>query len=364
MAGYQAPLWLDRLAGVAWRFVAVLVAVTALVAVIVGFGSVILPLFLGLLFASALDPINRILRRRGARPALASLAAISVLAVLVGLVAWTTIRAVADQWTSITADLDVGVERLVEAADDAGADPATAEEIADDVTIGVKTVLDWIVVGVTHVLPVVASIATTIVLGLLVAFFFMKDGASMWRWTVQLTSGSGELVDRIGQRIWKTISGYILGQAAIAAIDASLISLGALILGVPHVGAILLLTFLGAFVPYIGALLAGAVAVLLAVSDGGLTRGVAMLAVVVAVQFVEGNVLQPWIQGRAVRLHPLVVALSVVAGGALAGFLGIFLAVPVTASAFVALDELRKAGLLGYDLPADVPEIAEDPLSP
>ena len=127
VAGYQAPLWLDRLAGVAWRFVAVLVAVIALIAVIVGFGSVILPLFLGLLFASALDPINRVLRRRGARPALASLAAISVLAVLVGLVAWTTIRAVADQWTSITADLDVGVERLVEAADDAGADPATAE---------------------------------------------------------------------------------------------------------------------------------------------------------------------------------------------------------------------------------------------
>jgi predicted PurR-regulated permease PerM len=364
VAGYQAPLWLDRLAGVAWRFLAVLVAVIALIGLIVGFGSVILPLFLGLLFASALDPIYRTLRHRGVRPALASLAAIAVLAVLAGLVAWTTIRAVADQWASITADLDDGVERLVDSAEDAGVDAATAEDVADDVTVGVKTVIDWIVVGVTHVLPVAASIATTVVLGLLVAFFFMKDGAYMWRWTVQLTSGSGELVDRIGRRIWTTISGYILGQAAIAAIDATLISLGALILGVPHVGAILLLTFLGAFVPYIGALLAGAFAVLLAVSDGGLTRGVAMLAIVLAVQFVEGNVLQPWIQGRAVRLHPLVVALSVVAGGALAGFLGIFLAVPVTASAFVALDELRKAGLLGYDMPAKKLDVAEDGLGP
>ena len=85
-----------------------------------------------------------------------------------------------------------------------------------------------------------------------------------------------------------------------------------------------------------------------------------MLAIVLTVQVFEGNVLQPWIQGRAVRLHPLVVALSVVAGGALAGFLGIFLAVPVAASAFVALDELRKAGLLGLDLP---PEAAADVLS-
>ena len=74
-----------------------------------------------------------------------------------------------------------------------------------------------------------------------------------------------------------------------------------------------------------------------------------MLVVVLVVQIFEGNVLQPWIQGRAVRLHPLVVALAVVAGGALAGFLGIFLAVPVAASVFVALDELRNAGLLGRD---------------
>ena len=240
----------------------------------------------------------------------------------------------------------------------------TADEIADDVTVGVKTAIDWIVLGVTHVLPVVAGIATTLVLGLLVAFFFLKDGASMWRWTIQLASGSSELVDRIGQRIWRTISGYIVGQATIAAIDATLISIGALIIGVPHVGAILLLTFLGSFVPYIGAFLAGGVAVLLAISDGGLTRGLAMLIVVLAVQFVEGNVLQPWIQGRAVQLHPLVVALSVVAGGALAGFLGIFLAVPVAASAFVALDELRKAGLLGYDLPSESTIVAEDGLSP
>ncbi len=78
-----------------------------------------------------------------------------------------------------------------------------------------------------------------------------------------------------------------------------------------------------------------------------------MLVVVLAVQVFEGNVLQPWIQGRAVKLHPLVVALSVVAGGALAGFLGIFIAVPVTASAVVALDELRNAGLFGRDDAAD-----------
>jgi predicted PurR-regulated permease PerM len=358
VAGYDAPLWFDRLAGVAWRFVVVMAALAVLVFVVIGFESVILPLFLGLLFASALNPINRDLKRRGLRPALAALAALVVLIAIVGLVVWTTIRAVADEWTSIADDLELAVDRLVESATDTGADAATAQHIADELAAGVATVADWLIVGVAHLLPVVADVATSLVLALLVAFFYLKDGAAMWRWTVQLTAGSGPLVDRIGQRIWTTISGYMLGQAAIATIDATLISLGALILGVPHVGAIALLTFLGAFVPYIGAFLAGAFAVLLAVAEGGVTNGVVMLVIVVGVQFFEGNVLQPWIQGRAVRLHPLVVALSVVAGGALAGFLGIFIAVPVAASAFVALDELRRAGMLGLDVPVDTPNPA------
>jgi putative heme transporter len=347
VVGYEPPLWLDRLAGVSWRFVVVTAALCVLVGIIVGFGSVILPISLGLLFASALKPINELLRRRGAAPAVAALGAVSVLVVIVTAVAWSTIRAVADEWDSIAADLQIGRDELVKSVTDAGANDSTAEQVAADFTAAVSTVVDWLIVGAAHLLPVAASATATVILSLVVAFFFMKDGASMWRWIVQVAAGSGDLVDRIGQRIWKTISGYILGQAAIATIDATLISLGALLLGVPHVGAIAVVTFLGAFVPYIGALLAGTLAVLLAIAEGGVERGLVMLAIVIAVQVFEGNVLQPWIQGRAVHLHPLVVALCVVAGGAMAGFLGIFLAVPVTASLFATLNELRTAGILG-----------------
>jgi putative heme transporter len=347
VAGYDPPLWFDRLAGVSWRFVAVTAALGVLVGIVVGFGSVILPVFLGLLFASALKPINAALRRRRAPPAIAALAAVTVLAAVVIAVAWTTIRAVADEWDEITIELQIGRDRLVQAAVDAGVTDATAQRLADQFSSAINSMVHWIVVGTAHLLPVAASAVTTVLLSLVVAFFFMKDGAWMWRRTVAVAAGSGVLVDQIGQRIWTTISGYILGQAAIATIDATLISLGALLLGVPHVGAIALVTFLGAFVPYIGAFLAGTLAVLLAVAEGGVTRGAAMLMVVIVVQVFEGNVLQPWIQGRAVHLHPLVVALCVVAGGALAGFLGIFLAVPVTASLVVALDELRTAGILG-----------------
>jgi predicted PurR-regulated permease PerM len=353
VAGYDPPLWFDRLAGVSWRFLAVAGALCVIVLFVVGLGSVILPAFLGLLFASGLRPINTALRRRGAPPAVAALSAVAVLTLIVIAVVWTTIRAVADEWGAISFDLQTGLDRLVQAAVDAGAHQATSEQLADQFASAIGTIVKWMIIGTAHVLPVVASVATTVLLSLVVAFFFMKDGAWMWRRTVAAAAGSSALLDQIGQRIWKTISGYILGQAAIATIDATLISLGALLLGVPHVGAIALVTFLGAFVPYIGAFIAGTLAVMLAVAEGGVARGAAMLAVVIVVQVFEGNVLQPWIQGRAVHLHPLVVALSVVAGGALAGFLGVFLAVPVTASIAVALDELRGAGMLGQPVTTD-----------
>jgi predicted PurR-regulated permease PerM len=170
----------------------------------------------------------------------------------------------------------------------------------------------------------------------------------MWRWIVATFDTSDGLVDRVGQRVWPVLTSYILGQTAIAAIDATLITLGAVVLGVPEVGAIFVITFVGAYIPFIGATVAGFVAVMLAIADGGIAKGVTMLAIVLGVQLLEGNVLQPWIQSRAVRLHPLVIALAITAGGALAGFLGVFLAVPVTAAGFVALSELRAAGVLGH----------------
>jgi predicted PurR-regulated permease PerM len=146
--------------------------------------------------------------------------------------------------------------------------------------------------------------------------------------------------------VWHVLTGFMLGQTMIAALDASCIALGALLLGVPEVGAIFTLTFIAAYIPFIGAFVAGAMACLLAVSEGGIDLGIAMLVVVLVVQQVESNVFQPWIQGRSVRVHPLVVALAVVLGGAIAGFLGVFLAVPVAASAIVTAAVLRDAGIL------------------
>jgi predicted PurR-regulated permease PerM len=347
MAGWYPPLWYDRLGGIAWRAVVIVIAVAMMISLAVGLSAVILPVVLGLLFACGLRPLADLFGRLHVPATLSAVFSVLVLNVaLIGVVA-LTVNAVVDQWGEIELLIDEGRSTLTTEAADAGISTDTARTLDEHVGDAVGSVVDMLLGGIVTLIPTVAGIITTLLLSIVVAFFFVKDGSSMWRWIATRFDTADGLLDRIGQRVWITLTGYILGQTAIAAIDATLIALGAVVLGVPEPLAILVITFFGAYIPFIGATVAGLVAVLLAVADGGITKGLVMLGIVIGVQLLEGNLLQPWIQGRAVRLHPLVIALSITAGGALAGFLGVFLAVPITAAALIALSELRAAGVLG-----------------
>lgn len=369
MSAWSPPLWYERLAGIAWRAIAIFVSLAIVVMSVVGLSAVILPLVLGVLFACGLRPVAQWLQHRRVPAALAALASILLLLLAVGAVAWLTVQAVVDQWDDISALVDDGRAVLVDTADDNGVEPDTAADLDEQGGRAVEDVVELLFRGVAVIVPIAVSVVSILLLSLLVAFFFVKDSATIWRWTMEQLGETRPLAERIGRRVWQTLTGFVIGQTAIAATDASLITLGALVLGVPEPAAIFMLTLFGGYIPYIGAILSGTVAVLLALADGGISGGVAMALVVLAVQVFEGNVLQPWIQGRAVRLHPLVVALAVVGGGALAGILGVFLAVPITAAAVVALSELRAAGILGpastelldrLPLP-DGPEPRDDP---
>lgn len=343
---WRAPIWLDRLSGGAWRLI-VIVAMLAIVVVgLVALHSIIVPLMLGSLFACGLYPLAARLRTRTPSSLAAAIAVLALVAVLT-LAAWLTLTTVVDQWDEIAASLAAGRAKLEQAAIDAGLSTSTAELIGGDLDETVSSVVGSLLEGVALLVPTVTSVVASLVLSMFVAFFFLKDGPVMWRWCVDRVGGGRELTDHIGTRVWTTLSAFLRGQAVIAAIDATGIALGATLLGLPNPAAIFMITFIGAFVPYIGAFISGLVAVLVAVGDSGLGTGLVMLAIVVGVQVLEGNVLQPWIQGRAVTLHPLVIALSVTAGGAIAGFLGVLLAVPITASVVVALSELRAAGIVG-----------------
>jgi predicted PurR-regulated permease PerM len=138
-------------------------------------------------------------------------------------------------------------------------------------------------------------------------------------------------IHRAGRRAWEVLGGYVRGTATVATIDAVLIGIGLWLLGVPLAFALAVLVFMGSFVPYVGAFLSGLVAVLVGFADGGWQLALAVLALILVVQFTEGTFLQPMIQSRRVELHPAVILLAVAAGGSLFGIPGAYLAVPVTA---------------------------------
>jgi predicted PurR-regulated permease PerM len=178
---------------------------------------------------------------------------------------------------------------------------------------------------------------------LVLLFFLLKDGPAMGRW---LLGGVPErhrgTVGLAAARAWTSLQSYVRGTAVIAAVDAVGIGTGLAILGVPLALPLALVTFVAAFVPLIGATIAGTLAVLVAIATKGPVTALLVVGVVLLVQNLEGNLLEPLIMGRAVRLHPAVVLLSVTAGALAAGIAGALLATPLAAVTYRVTQTLQE----------------------
>ena len=337
---WTPPPWFAISTGVAWRFLVLVAAVGVFVAGAIALGVIVLPMIFALFFASVVAPLYKALRHRHWRPALASLCCLLIVASTFALFAYVALKSLVGPWDEIAAKLTAGADTLEQRFDalfESGAS-STPTIIRNDV----GGVVHLLVNGALSLVPVVMSIASTLLLSLLVLFFYLKDGDKMWDAIASLGGERTQLVDRMGRRMWAAVRSFIVGTACVAVVDAIGIGLGALLLGVPSVLAITMITFFLAFIPYFGAIFGGVIACLIAVAEGGLEKGIAMALVVLVVQQVESNVLEPFLVGRQTRLHPLVVALGVIAGGAIAGVLGMFLAIPMIAAAVAGIDEIRR----------------------
>ena len=180
--------------------------------------------------------------------------------------------------------------------------------------------------GVSSLLGALASV----VLVAFLCFFLVKDGRRLWTWLVELAPESRrEAIDEGGRRAWTSLTAYTRGVVFVATVDAVLIGAVLLVVGVPLALPLIVLTWLAAFFPIIGAIVAGAAAVLVALVAGGPTDALIVGVAIIVVQQVEGNVLYPVVIGPRLKLHPIVVLVAVAAGGTIAGIAGAFLAVPV-----------------------------------
>jgi putative heme transporter len=223
----------------------------------------------------------------------------------------------------------------------------------DQLDQAVQAAEDWLNDNTTSLTNTTISTATTlfevltgILLVLFSTFFFLRDGRRIWRFTVRLLpAGARWRVADAGSASWSTLVAYVRATVLVAFIDAVGIGLALVLLKVPFAFPLAALVFLGAFVPIVGATLSGTVAVLIALVDdnGGLVKALLVLAAVIAVQQLEGHVLQPLIMGRAVAIHPLVVIVAIAAGVILAGIVGALVAVPLVAVLNTGIRRLTAA---------------------
>lgn len=330
----------SRLATLSLRFLLVVAALLVLGYLMGVLWVVLLPILLALLLATVLWPAVRALRARGVPPAAASLGVLLLaLALLGGLLGGLApqvtgqAQELADQVTAGLGELQKG---LVGPPFNLGEDQVgrTVDNVISELQANAQSIATRVLSGAVAA----GSLLLTGILALVLCFFYLKDGPRFLPWLGGLVGPrAAPHVSAVAQRSWVTLSGFIRAQAAVGLVDAVFIGIGLAVLGVPLALPLSVLVFFGAFIPIIGAVVTGALAALVALVTNGPVTALVVVGLVLVVQQLEGNVLQPILVGRTLDLHPAAVILAVTAGGTLAGIVGAFLAVPAVAVTAVAV---------------------------
>lgn len=296
----------------------------------------LLPILLAILVTSVLWPVTSFFRNTLRFPA--ALAAIATIigffAAIIGVFA-AMAPTVRDQGASLVTEASNGIDRISKWIQDGPFDIDLGQfsGALDDVVNYVRQQSANIASGVFSGLSAATSVVVTLVVMLVLTFFFLKDGSKFLPWVRKYTgSNVGWHLTEVLTRTWNTLAGFIRTQALVSLVDAVFIGIGLLILGVPLALVLAVITFFAGFIPIVGAFTAGALAVIIALVTNGLTNALLVLALIILVQQIEGNILQPILQSKAMNLHAAVVLLSVTVGSTMFGIVGAFLAVPVAAT--------------------------------
>ncbi|MFV0134764.1 AI-2E family transporter [Streptomyces sp. HMX87] len=301
--------------------------------------TAVTPALLALLGTALLRPLHRRLVAAHVQRSLAAgITCVAVVAVVGGAV-YIVVAALIETGDQIIASLRTAAQDLARHFGAAGTS-------LDDMAANARELLSRFggtaASGVISGVSVVGETLAMAVLALLLVFFFLRDSDRAVGTVRALAPRKGaDMTEAVARRAFGAVEGFMRGTTFIALIDAVCITVGLLVLRVPGALGLGALVFVGAYIPYLGAFISGAVAVLVALADRGFVIALWALGVVLAVQVLEGHVLQPMIQSRTVQMHPAVVLLALTAGASVAGILGMLLAVPLTAAAFGVVHEVQ-----------------------
>jgi predicted PurR-regulated permease PerM len=350
----QVPWGLDLAAAWSWRLVVITVATLGLLWTMRYFAVITLPLAISLLLAAMASPLVIWLRRvgipRGLATGIVMVLGIGTVALLLTYVGQQVAQGANDLADSVVTGLDQVREWMRTGplhVSDSQLD-AYIEQVQS--AVSGSTGADGMVTRATEVGTAVGHVVAGFFIVLFSTYFFLADGERIWAWLVRLTPRAArERVDASGRVAWVSLTQFVRATVLVALADAIGIMLLAYFLQVPFVMAIGVLVFLGAFVPMIGATIAGVVAILVALVDQGPWTALLMLGGVVLVQQVEGHILQPFLMGRFVSLHPLGVIVAIGCGVLVAGVAGALIAVPLAAAGNAVAQHLASYTAIGEE---------------
>ncbi len=338
---------LARAGTAAWRLIGIGVLLVAALWLVRQVMPVLLPAIIALMLATLLTPAAAWLRRHGVPTGLATALSVLLVVLFLALAIGLIVPPVVDRLGALGSNVEEGLQRVAFSAvhDIAGVSRAQVNEAVSAALDSIGSNRGRLVGGLVTGATALASAAAALVLVLFLTFFLTKDGARLGRWLVEIApKGQRSMLQEFGDRAWRALTIYVHGIVFVATVDAVFIGIALVLVGVDLPLPLIVLTFLAAFFPIIGAIAAGLVSVLVAFVSAGPAAAAIIAVVIVAVQQLEGNVLYPAVVGPRLRLHPIAVLLSVTFGATVAGIPGAFLAVPVASVAAAGI-ELRRERL-------------------
>ncbi|MFI5802511.1 AI-2E family transporter [Streptomyces sp. NPDC051561] len=297
-----------------------------------------------LLITALLQPTVAWLRNKGVPRALATVLTAGLGFVIMGLIGWFVVWQIMDNADDLAQRVQQGIGDTKDWLLNSPFHVTEQQinDIAKNLSDAVGTNTQQLTTAGLQGVTVLLEMMTGLLLAMFSTLFLLYDGKKIWQWTLKLLPAQARPgMAGAGPRAWHTLTAYVRGTVIVAMIDAIFIGLGLYFLNVPVAVPLAVLIFLFAFIPLVGAVISGALAVVVALVANGPFNALWVLVVVLAVQQIEGHILQPFILGRAVRVHPLAVVLSVAAGGLVSGIGGAVVAVPLVAVLNTAVGYLR-----------------------
>jgi putative heme transporter len=338
----SVPAGLAVAAAWCWRILLVAATFLALVTLFGRLYLVVLPVFFSLLLTALLHPLVHLLRRLGLPRALATWGTLLVAFLVLSAVGYFVTQQASADYTKIVGQVDALASELRgDLQHLPGTNSIQLQNLQNRAISALQQHTQVVATGVLNAGALAGEVITGLIIMFFVTFFFLDEGDRMWAWTVRLfPRGVQPSIRGAGYRAWHVLSAWIVGTAFIALFHGVVIGTVLFLLGVRLAVPLAVMVFIGSFIPIIGALLFGGLAVLVTLITHGLLPAIILLAVLLVENQIEAHLLQPFVVGRAVRLHPVAIVLTLTGGGLLGGIFGAILAIPIVASAHAAVKYL------------------------